>query len=230
MKKVAFIGGYDKTDLILYMAKILKVLNKKVLFIDTTLTSKTQYIVPTLTPTKKYVTTYDGIDVAIGFRSIEEFKEYQSIDGPLDKEYDFILIDLDSENAYCNFELTKYDLHLFVTNFDVYSVQKGVNTLRGIKELTNVYKVIFTKDPNSEESEYLDFITLSYRVKWDDTIIYFPFETADLYAIYQNQRFSKVKFLNLSVEYIESLLLLLEITTDFSKGDLKKAMKFIDRE
>ena len=100
MKKIAFIGGYDKTDLILYMAKILRVLGKRVLFVDTTLTAKTQYIVPTLTPTKKYVTTYDGIDVAIGFRSIEEFKEYQSIEESLDKEYDFMLIDLDSEAAH----------------------------------------------------------------------------------------------------------------------------------
>lgn len=230
MKKIAFIGGYDKTDLILYMAKILRVLGKRVLFVDTTITAKTQYIVPTLTPTKKYVTTYDGIDVAIGFRSIEEFKEYQSIEESLDKEYDFMLIDLDSEAAYRNFELSKYDIHLFITSFDVYSMQKGINVLKGIKDLTNVYKVLFTKDPDSEEAEYLDFISLSYKVKWDDTIIYFPFETSDLYAIYQNQRFSKVKFFNLSAEYIESLMLLAEMSTGYSKGDLKKAMKFIDRE
>ena len=230
MKKIAFIGGYDKTDLILYMAKILRVLNKKILFIDTTLTAKTQYIVPTLTPTKKYVTTYDGIDVAIGFRSIDEFKEYQSIDGSLDKEYDYMLIDLDSEAAYRNFGLSKYDVHLFITSFDVYSMQKGVNVLKGIKDLTNVYKVLFTKDSDSEEAEYLDFITLSYKVKWDDTIIYFPFETSDLYAIFQNQRFSKVKFFNLSAEYIDSLMLLIEVATGYSKNDIKKAIKFIDRD
>ena len=189
MKKIAFIGGYDKTDLILYIAKILRVLNRKILFVDTTLTAKTQYIVPTLTPTKKYVTTYDGIDVAIGFRSIDEFKEYQSIDDSIDKEYDYMLIDLDSEAAYRNFDINKNDVHLFITSFDVYSMQKGVNVLKGIKELTNVYKVLFTKDSDSDEAEYLDFITLSYNIKWDDTIIYFPFETSDLYAIFQNQRF-----------------------------------------
>ena len=38
MKKVAFIGGYDKTDLILYIARIISIQNKKVLFIDTTIT------------------------------------------------------------------------------------------------------------------------------------------------------------------------------------------------
>ena len=230
MKKIAFIGGYDKTDLILYIAKILRVLNRKILFVDTTLTAKTQYIVPTLTPTKKYVTTYDGIDVAIGFRSIDEFKEYQSIDDSIDKEYDYMLIDLDSEAAYRNFDINKNDVHLFITSFDVYSMQKGVNVLKGIKELTNVYKVLFTKDSDSDEAEYLDFITLSYNIKWDDTIIYFPFETSDLYAIFQNQRFSKVKFFNLSAEYMDSLMLLIEMATEYSKNDIKKAIKFIDRD
>lgn len=230
MKKIAFIGGYDKTDLILYMAKVLKVSGKKVLFIDTTLTSKTQYIVPTLTPTKKYVTTYDGIDVAIGFEDIGDFKEYQSIEGSLENEYDFILIDLDSDKAYYKFDLSKNDIHLFITSFDVYSIQKGVNVLKGFKELTNVTKVLFTKNSDSDESEYLDFITLSYKVKWDDTIVYFPFETDDLYAIFQNQRYSKIKFFNLSADYIDSLMFLLELSTGYSKNEIKKSMKLIDRE
>ena len=109
-------------------------------------------------------------------------------------------------------------------------MQKGVNVLKGLKELTNVYKVLFTKDADSEEDEYLDFITLSYKVKWDETIIYFPFETSDLYAIFQNQRYSKVKFFNLSAEYLDSLMLLSEIATGCSKGEIRKAIKLIDRE
>lgn len=230
MKKIVFIGGYDKTDLILYIAKVLKVTEKKVLFIDTTITAKTRYIVPTLTPTKKYVTTYDGIDVAIGFKDIRDFKEYQSIEGSLDNEYDFMLIDIDSIEAYYNFDLSRNDIHLFVTSFDVYSVQKGVNVLKGLKELTKVTKVLFTKNANSDEDEYLDFVTLSYKVKWDDTIIYFPFETDDLYAIFQNQRYSKIKFFNLSQEYIESLNMLMEMTIGYTKNELKKAIKLIDRE
>lgn len=230
MKKIAFIGGYDKTDLILYMAKILRVMDKKILFIDTSLTAKTQYIVPTITPTKKYVTTYDGIDVAIGFESLKDFKEYQSIEGPLDKEYEYILLDIDSEEAYLNFEMNKNDVHLFVTSFDVYSVQKGVNVLKAFKEITNVIKVIFTKNSESEEEEYLDFISLNYKVKWDQSVVFFPFETDDLYAIYQNQRYSRIKFLNLSVDYQESLIYLMELVTGYSQGDIKRSIKKIDRE
>ncbi len=36
MKKVGFIGAYDKTDLIVYIAKALTTLGKKVLVIDST--------------------------------------------------------------------------------------------------------------------------------------------------------------------------------------------------
>ena len=40
MEKVGFIGGSDKTDIIMYVAKVLQYMNKKVLVIDTTLTQK----------------------------------------------------------------------------------------------------------------------------------------------------------------------------------------------
>lgn len=51
MEKIGFIGGYDKTDLIIYVAKILTELGKKVLILDTTKKQKTRYIVPAINPT-----------------------------------------------------------------------------------------------------------------------------------------------------------------------------------
>ena len=40
MRKVGFIGAFDKTDFILYIAKMLTMVQKKVLVIDTTITQK----------------------------------------------------------------------------------------------------------------------------------------------------------------------------------------------
>ena len=40
MKKIAFIGSYDKTDFLLYIAKIMTVLGKKVLLVDATIEQK----------------------------------------------------------------------------------------------------------------------------------------------------------------------------------------------
>jgi hypothetical protein len=227
MKKVAFIGGYDKTDLILYAAKILTVLKKKILFVDTTITTKTKYIVPTMTPTRKYITTFDKIDIAIGFDNMQDIKDYMGIVKDLD--YDYVFFDLDNPESYINFELSPMDIHFFITSFDVYSVQRGVSVLRAMKQPTEIMKVIFTRDPESEEKEYLDFITLNYNVKWKEDVVYFPFETEDLYAIYQNQRFSRVRFFELSGEYLEALSYFLENLSGCSKGEVKRAIKAIER-
>ena len=119
-------------------------------------------------------------------------------------------------------------MHFFVTSFDVFSLQRGVNVLKFFRAPTVVTKVLFTRDPESEEKEYLDFVTMSYKVKWKDDVIYFPFETSDLYAIYANQRFSKVRFDNLSVDYMDCLAFLTE-QLGISKGEVKKAIRLIER-
>lgn len=72
MRKIGFIGAFEKTDLIIYTAKVLTEVGKKVLVIDTTILQKARYIIPSITPTKFYVTEYEGIDVAVGFESLEE--------------------------------------------------------------------------------------------------------------------------------------------------------------
>ena len=36
MEKIAFIGSYDKADMIIYIAKILSIMGKKVIVVDST--------------------------------------------------------------------------------------------------------------------------------------------------------------------------------------------------
>ena len=65
MKKIGFIGAYDKSDLIIYIAKTLEMLDYNVLVVDSTLLQKTKYIVPSINPTKSYITNFENIDFAI---------------------------------------------------------------------------------------------------------------------------------------------------------------------
>ena len=76
MKTVGFIGAYDKTDLILYVAKIMIGLKRRVLLIDSTITQKSRYVVPVIGPTKSYVTEFEGIDVAVGFDDFKQIEQY----------------------------------------------------------------------------------------------------------------------------------------------------------
>lgn len=229
MKKIVFIGGYDKSDIIIYIAKLLSLLKKRILIIDTTLLQKTKYILPTMTPTAKYVTTYDGIDVAIGFDNMQDLIQYLGIANYAD-EYDYIIYDIDNPEYYSSYEIEPEDEHCFLTTFDVYSVQKGVEVLRSIKEPTEILKALITRDPASEESEYLDFVTFNLKVKWRENIVYIPFDTEDLYEIYQNQRYSRVKFTGLSMDFMDSLSFLIENLTEVSSGDIKKVIRLIERE
>ena len=45
MEKINFIGAYDKTDSIMYIAKILTEMKKKVIIVDATITQKTKYVI-----------------------------------------------------------------------------------------------------------------------------------------------------------------------------------------
>lgn len=80
MKKIGFIGAYDKTDLMLYVAKVLVEAEKKVLVVDATVLQKARYIVPCIAPSKCYITEYEKIDVAVGFNNLEEIKKYLSVE------------------------------------------------------------------------------------------------------------------------------------------------------
>ena len=46
MRTVGFLGGYDKIDLLLYIARILSIAKKKVILIDATINQKAKYVVP----------------------------------------------------------------------------------------------------------------------------------------------------------------------------------------
>ena len=118
MKKVGFIGAYDKIDLIIYVAKILTTLNKKVLVIDATTIQKARYVVPAINPTITYVTEYEGIDIAVGFQNIQDIKRYLGISEKQELEYDIVLIDTDNIESFKSFKLEESFKNYFVSSFD----------------------------------------------------------------------------------------------------------------
>lgn len=67
MKKIGFIGAYDKANFLVYLSRILAILGYKVLVVDTSDVQKIKYIVPSLNPTKSYITTFEDVDFAVGF-------------------------------------------------------------------------------------------------------------------------------------------------------------------
>ena len=230
MKKIGFIGAYDKTDLILYVAKILTALRKKVLVIDSTINQKARYIVPVINPTLKYVTEFEEIDIAVGFENIQDIKNYLGLAENQDMEYDIILVDTDNIEGFNTYSLEEASKNYFVTSFDNYSLKKGLEILVGLKNPISLTKVIFSKEILKEEDDYLNFLSLGYKVIWNEYRLYFPIENGDLSVIYENQRVAKIKFKKLSVQYKDGLVYLAEeILGDVSESNIRRVIKNIEK-
>ena len=230
MKKIGFIGAYDKMDLIIYIAKILCMLKKRVLVIDATINQKARYIVPVINPTKSYVTEYEEIDIAVGFKDESEIKKYLGILENNDLQYDFILIDVDNNEAMKNFNISEVQKKYFVTSFDIYSLKRGIEIISDMPNVINMTKVLFSEEILKEEDDYLNFLSLGLKVVWNEYRIYFPIENGDLSVIHENQRIAKIKFKKLSVQYKDSLCYIAtEILDETSEGQIRKVIKAIEK-
>ena len=230
MKKIGFIGAYDKTDLIIYVAKILETLNQKVLVIDATINQKARYVVPVISPTTEYVTEYEDIDIAVGFSNEESIKRYLGLADDQEMEYDIVLVDTDNYKGFEEFQLKDAQKNYFVTSFDVYSLKKGLEIINNLEEPVSLTKVLFSKEMLKEEDDYLNFLSLGCKVIWNEYRIYFPIENGDLSVIYENQRVAKLKFKKLSVQYKDGLAYIAEeILGDANEARVRKAIKTIER-
>lgn len=230
MRKIGFMGAYDKTDLILYVAKILTTLRKKVLLVDATTNQKARYVIPVINPTTMYVTEYEEIDIAVGFSNFNDIRKYLGIPEEQELEYDIALIDTDNIEGVDNFGLQDAQKNYFVTSFDAYSLKKGLEALIDLKSAMSLTKILYSKDMLKEEDDYLNFLSLGYKIIWNENRIYFPIENGDLSVIYENQRVAKIKFKKLSIQYKDSLAYLAEeILSDTSESAVRRAIKTIEK-
>lgn len=230
MKKIGFIGSYDKTDLIIYIAKILVGMGRRVLVIDATVNQKAKYVVPVIKPTMSYVTEFEEIDVAVGFHNYDEIKEYLGMPVHADLGYDIALIDVDNAKSVEDFELTTAETNYFVTSFDAYSLKRGLEILSGLTQIMRLTKVLFTKVASQEEDDYLNYLSLGYKIEWEQERVYFPFEIGDQSVMAENQRVSKIKFKKLSPQFKEALIYIaVQILGESEYGNIKRIFKQLER-
>ena len=228
MEKINFIGAYDKTDSIMYIAKILTEMKKKVIIVDATITQKTKYVIPTIDNRSEYIANYANIDFAIGFTNYNDIKTYLGMPQSAAFTYDYMLIDIDNSDLLNNFDVYSSKKNYFVTSFDLYALKKGVEVLKRLSLPVEIMKVYFSNLMSQSEDDYFNYIATGCRVKWNQDKIYFPLLNEDLDVIKENQRLSKIRFKGLSNEFKTSLM---EWTQDIcgDSNGVKKACRQIER-
>ena len=231
MKKVGFIGAYDKANLIMCLAKILSMKNKKVLIIDTTAEQKFKYIVPTLEPTMTYMTTWEDIDVAVGFKKIEQIYDYigTSEEG---MEYDIILMNIDNPNAIADMRVEENDVNCFVTAMDLYSIRKGLEIFKNIERPMRLVKIIFSREMTEADNEYIDYLAAEAKMDWDQTQIFFPLILDDKYVEMDNQLIYRLGLRTMSSLYKDSLATLTAILfeNEIKEQEVRRIIKMLERD
>lgn len=226
MKKIGFIGAYDKIDLILYISKVLKESNKKVLVLDITTTQKSKYVVPVINPTKSYITEFEGIDIAVGFENIEEIKQYLGLEEDEQLDYDIMMIDTDTYEGIIDFNIQECEKIYYVSGFDAYSLKKGLEIISKLTIPLKMTRIFYSKEMLKEEEEYFDYLALGIRAMWSEEKLYFLLENGDKSAIIENQRIAKIKFKNLSNEYRDNIAFLAnDIDSTIGERNIKNIIK-----
>lgn len=228
MKSIGFIGAYDKTDMLIYAAKILTLCGKRILVIDSTITQKARYIIPTMKQEAAYITDYEGVDIAVGFKNYEQIRQYLQTQSEL--PYDIIFIDIDNPYNIPGFGLNTTDKNYFVSSFDVFSLKRGIQILSLIQNPMKLTKILFAQDITKEENDYLDYLSLGYKIVWSNERIYFPLENGDLSVITENQRASKIRFKKISQQYKDGLAIIAkDVASDIDESQIKRAIRSIER-
>ena len=230
MKKIGFIGAYDKTDLLLCIAKILTMMDNKVLIVDSTINQKAKYIVPAISPSAAYITSFEEIDLAVGLYSMQDVINYLGVSSMEDTGYQYILLDIDSPTTLEKFQFQNLDLYFFVTAFDLFSLKKGVEILSGIRTPVTMTKILFSNTMSQAEDEYLNYLSLGMKVQWAENRVYFPLNNEDTIKLLESQKVAKINIKDLSRDYKQSLAYVTEKICGEVGDRVKKVIKQIEKD
>lgn len=241
MKLVGFAGSVDKTDLVMYIAKLISTLGKKTIFIDATANQKTRYIIPTISGMEdqnQYVVQHDGVEFAVGFSNMLELKKYFLSKGEDFTEFEYVIVDTDSEEMCEEYDLKNANNLFFVSSYDKFHIIKGIELLKSMCAMKRkadpdaqlaLTKLLYYSDINTADSRFIDGLAENLPLIWAHNTIDYPYDQGDLSVNIQNQYGNKIDVRNLTNMYKDAICETVSLITLDEKSVLKKVLKNIER-
>ena len=230
MKKLCFVGGMDKLDIIKYVATIIRgatMEQKSCLIVDFTEVQKTRYLIPSIEITKPEA----KVDIAVGYSSYSELVEAGILENMSDteKKYDFVFFDIDNSDALASIPLDVDDRVFMMTTLDIYSLEKAVEAFHGYHSDKEVSRVIFGKKVTSQSMNYISYLTKDLNVRYEEHIITFPYDNGDLTIIHENQRARRLNLKPFSNQFKTALSSLVEMVDSSIIREVSRYMKILEK-
>ena len=239
MKKLCFVGGMDKLDIIKYVATIIRgatMEQKSCLIVDFTEIQKTRYLIPSIEITKpekgqKYITTEAKVDIAVGYSNYNELVQEGILGNMSDtgKKYDFVFFDVDNKEALASIPLDVEDKVFMMTTLDIYSLEKTVEAFAGYNSDREVNRVIFGKKITAQSMNYISYLTKDLNIRYEEHIITFPYDNGDLTIIHENQRARRLNLKPFSNQFKTALSSLTEMIDNTIIREVSRYMKILEK-
>lgn len=238
MQKVIGLVGYvNKTDFVINLAKTFMICNKNVLVVDSTIENRMQYTIPALeTKEKSYVTQYDGIDFAVGFKNMHDIENYICKSGLNIGLYDYILIDIDNGDGYDGMRTRGYDkLYFFVehTNISVAKNTELLKTLLIYKPLDKnlaLTRVLFRYYMTRASETYYENKLNNFPIDWDEGSYDMPYDDVDRIADIESQQSGMIQVNKHTKTFISVISdIVAEVQEGVNSGEVRKKIKEYNR-
>ncbi|WP_145142299.1 hypothetical protein [Paenibacillus sp. Y412MC10] len=221
MKKTYFIGDYEKSDLLFYLAKVLSI-TRRVLLVDVTKNQNYNYLFPRIDD-EPGIVTYDGFDVFTG--SEDELKKQRL------GVYDHVIFDINDADRLPPYRSTYR--FFFVTSMDNTSIVRGGHLIEAFtKQLTapgalSFYKLLI-EDARIPGEAYIDEKFAAYPIIWEETLSYSPDDRDHTQKI-NNQYSGKLHMKRLTADMRDLITELVQIVDGTSPKEAALLYKQAER-
>lgn len=233
-KKIGMFGFAGKTEFLINLAKVLTIMDKKVLLFDATLDENLKYAIPAFNyKEKQSIIHYDGIDFAVGFNDFEMINESICTGTSNVDDYDFIILDVDTPERLEKLREVEFSRMFFVMEQNTVSLIRNQELLDYIVETYNeltrnveMTKIHFKTFMTRAGEQYYNARYAEYPVNWNSNYYDIPYNEQDIMAAVDSQLSGYIDMSRHSKQFMTIVTdLASDLLVDVNANDIRKAVK-----
>ena len=235
MKQIAFVGAADKTDLLLYIGKLMSSTGIKVLLVDGTKDKKMRY---SIAPIEKdiSITEFQGMEVTTSVPNYSELDSFLAIADGQGDLYDYVLIDTDSPDFFSYQEFKDVNHRFFVTTYERACIFQTEEIIAGIMATEEkpgyieVDRIIIGSVECIIDEDYLNHQLNNHPIAWPQESYHLHLDEVDYAIKINNQHNHRVSLKGLSRNYLSLLKVVCKQVMECDDRTFKAALKEAQRK
>ena len=231
MKKWIFAGSCDKSDMLLYLCKILAQGGRRVLLVYS---GREDHYVQCTGPlrTGNQLVEYCGFDVAAGSGSVEDILRNLSED----MSYDYMLVDAAEKSSVNDRTLIWADELIWVNSFEVSGLMKDAEWLQELQAGPNTasafrgfHRIYINVIDGLTNDSYIESYMEKVPVRWLGEPLRMPWDELSFALSVDNQHAGRLRLRPLSRRYKRALMELISRLSELQYREVRRSLRLAER-